>query len=204
MPVRVKPPPADTGKMISPAWAARTVTTPEYGANFAVGETLLCVRESGACDFLRAFRDSWCCFQGIVDRFGAVVCLRANHALSDLFFVAFEGRSAVIENNLRRMHICSCLRDSRFDLLVRSSIVGFVQAGDHLILIHALTSFDQHFHYLAGDFRRYRGLTTCNDIAGRIKRRCATRCNGASNFARRSNPNCYATVSRKSMTTNTK
>ena len=32
MPVRVKPPPAERGEMISPAWAALSITTPEKGA----------------------------------------------------------------------------------------------------------------------------------------------------------------------------
>ena len=42
MPVRVKPPPADTGEIISPGWASLVVTTPSNGARMIMSSSCCC------------------------------------------------------------------------------------------------------------------------------------------------------------------
>ena len=46
MPVRVKPPPADTGDTISPGWASLDTTTPAKGARISV--SVSCWRASAS------------------------------------------------------------------------------------------------------------------------------------------------------------
>ena len=61
MPVRVKPPPAEIGEIISPGWAALAITTPLNGARITVLSSWTCAtatdsRATRICSALLASR----------------------------------------------------------------------------------------------------------------------------------------------------
>ena len=168
MPVRVKPPPADSGEIISPGCALRSTTTPANGAR------IRCLPSTSPerCASSRAAA-SWA---------SRLAKLGPQHAGSRLRFgqIGLGGiilprqRLGSIEDSLGVGQIGGNRGHGRIGglgarlrqrvVLVRQDIV---EPGENLAGLHHHALVDQKFDDLARDLGRDRGLPARHHIAGR-------------------------------------
>ena len=168
MPVRVKPPPADIGEIISPGCALRSTTTPPNGARIWCLSSTAAVR----CASSRAVCACACAWPQ----------LRAQHADPGLGLgqVGLAGDSFFCDRLWTRARMRSASSQVGSDrgggglggggarLRQREVLFGqhAVEPRDDLAGLHHHALLDQHLDHLAGDLGRDRRLAPRHDIAG--------------------------------------
>ena len=172
MPVRVKPPPADTGDTISPGCASFEMATPLKGARMIV------LSSSVRCDDHLAFGDAHLLAQRAnarVDRFDfrlrRIDFRRRDEAVLHELFAASQRPPRFGEANfvlgdpaLRALDLCERQPE-------RGTRGRVVEPGQHLTLADGHAFVDVHFDDLAGDFRRDGGAAPRRDVARRVQHR---------------------------------
>ena len=158
MPVRVKPPPADTGEIISPGCASFEIATPSNGARTAMSARSVCRR------LTRLSATSICC------------CATAMRALSDSTSAARRSSSALPIDLLLDELLAAAERQLRFAqprFVFRGAAARRLELRlarppalpatcessslrQHLPLFDRLAFLDEHFEHFAGDLRRDR------------------------------------------------
>ncbi len=166
MPVRVKPPPAETGEIISPGWASLVMATPEKGARMTVSS--MSWRRTATWRLATSTSWRW------VSRRAASEPTSAS-AVST--WDSVEIPSLRSWRRRRRLTRAS----SQADLGLLEAALGGrglglgerellldgrgVEAGEHLSLAHLHTLLDVDVRDLAGDLRGDGGLAPRRDIA---------------------------------------
>ena len=181
MPVRVKPPPAETGEIISPGWALRSMTTPPNGARIlclSSTAALRCTSSRAVCEFacgleqLGAKNAEPCFGLGQVGLAGEALLRQVADAVQNALRVTQVGRNG------------GCGGLGGGGPRARQVEVGFrqyaVQPRDDLAALHHSSLVDEELDNLAGDLRRDRRLAPRHDVPGgaevarraRLLRRC--------------------------------
>ena len=170
MPVRIDPPPAEIGEIISPGCAAFTVTTPANGAR-----TMVLSSWTWA-----ALKDSWATRTALawleVRAREASDCVRAASSAEAL--VSFSSSISCwrlysrvgIGARCLRLDRCaragSDLRAPKLDLHARFRIV---ERSEDFASLNALAFLDAHFTDLAGDLGGHGGLAAGRDVTGCVE-----------------------------------
>ena len=156
MPVRVKPPPAETGETISPGWASLEIATPANGARMIVSSSSW--REDG----------------GAAARHLDVAAAAARRRASRLSACAWAVSSAdceatppAVSSRLRSRSFCARVRlasvsasafsaalELRLGELELEPRLAVVEPGQDLALLDLHPLFDEDLGDLAGDLRR--------------------------------------------------
>mgnify|MGYP003693886233 CR=1 FL=1 len=181
MPVRVKPPPADTGETISPGCASFEIAMPLNGARMIVLSRfgLLHARPAApppapaaSIAAMRAASESTSACALIDLRRRRQPSLTQLHASDRASRVLPPSRTSFSRDGLRRA-ASACASDSASAALD----VRIVEPREHLAFrVTAMPFFDVHLDDLAGDLRRHGGAPPGRDVArGVAARRPARR-----------------------------
>ena len=152
MPVRVKPPPADMGEIISPGWAFFEVTMPVKGARMIVSSICWC--QMATC-FSATITSACCCSNSGLESQNSglgviVIGLRGNLVLHQpglalQLLVRFPNAHPVSASALVAETNCASVKCRLVLMFVSSS------AREDLPLLYLHPFFHEHFDHLAGD-----------------------------------------------------
>ena len=170
MPVRVKPPPAEIGEIISPGWAALLTTTPLNGARITV------LSRATSATWTRLARHLDLLFVGgepgpqrVALGDGGVQRLGGDQLAPE----ELDLPGVVALGLLEQRADLAALRAGGRELGPRQRQLGLrlgvVQAGEDGALGHSLALLDQHLGDLAGDLRGHRGLPSRGDVAAGVE-----------------------------------
>ena len=170
MPVRVKPPPADTGDTISPGCASLVTATPLNGARMIVLSRSVC------CIADLAFRDAHHLARGgdarrhRIDIGLRLIDFRLRHdTLLHQLRAAAERDARVGEPDLVFRDVAPRRLGLRLRERQRRPRIRIVQAREHLAFLDGHALLDVHLDDLAGDLRRDGGAPARRDVAGRVE-----------------------------------
>ncbi|GIX17633.1 MAG: hypothetical protein KatS3mg119_1819 [Rhodothalassiaceae bacterium] len=175
MPVRVKPPPADTGETISPGWAALLTTTPANGARM----TCLSTRSrasatcSSATSHLRAGGRELA-LQALDLGLGAGDVGFRRKALGVERPLAGEIAPRLAQLGLERVHAGARGRGLRLGQLERRARQGVVEMRHHLAFRDLLAFLDQNVDEPSRDLGGDRRHPPGDDIARGVEDRRRT------------------------------
>ncbi len=167
-PVRVKPPPAEIGEIISPGCALRSTTTPPNGARIACLSSTAALR----CASSRAVSSCDCdCRSCAVSTPTRASVLVRSASLAKFFCDRLWVRVRMRVASCRSAVIMAAAASAASARERASAEVVFgehaVEPGDHLARLHHHALLDQDLDHLAGDLRRDGGLAARHHVAGR-------------------------------------
>jgi hypothetical protein len=173
MPVRVKPPPADSGDTISPGCAALAITTPANGARTTVLSTPIAGDGQAAARHLRvALRGGDLRAQGVALGHGLFELRARDQLLADQ-----RAEPRGIRLGLLQLRLGADDLALRGGLQLRRGEIALgigidrIQRGHHLAGLDPLAFFDQHLAHAAGDLRRHGGHPSRHHVAAGIQYR---------------------------------
>ena len=172
MPVRVKPPPAETGETISPGCASFDSATPLNGARMTVSSIAVCciaiwlsaTLTCSCAEAMRATSESTSAF-ALSMSFGVFrPSLRSCSCRCSWTRACVEPHFAFGNLPLRRFELRAIQPQRRLQ-------GGVVQPGEHLAFADRHAFLDVDLDHLAGDLRRHRGAAARRDVARGVEHR---------------------------------
>ena len=172
IPVRVKPPPAEMGEIISPGCAFLATTTPVKGARITVSSSCCC--QTATCRAATPTSSRWRSSRAASE--SAAARARSSSASLAISCCTRFSTSPLIEAGFGEQHLGlrqRALGGSELGLgeTERDRNVGVVQAGEDLPVFHDHPFLDKDFYHLAGDLGGDSRLPPGGHIAGGVEHR---------------------------------
>ena len=170
MPERVKPPPADTGEIISPGCASFEIATPSNGAR-----TVMSAR-SVRCWLTRLSDTLTCCWESEIRALMDSTSARAESSsalpmilLLDELLPAAKGQLRFAQPGLVLGRAAPRGLELRFGDRERRPHLRVVEPREHLPFPDRLAFLDEHFEDLAGHLRRHGRAAPGRHVAGSVQ-----------------------------------